>query len=76
MIDVLSNHVLLNLIGSIFLCLSQVFVDRLQEGCELAIPYDKFESIFLNDLLLFLDWGYFNDEFFVSNFYQSIIFRH
>jgi hypothetical protein len=55
MIDVLSNHALLNFVGPIFLCLSQVFVDLLQERCELAVPNDKFEAIFFNNLFLFFD---------------------
>lgn len=62
MSNVLSDHVLLNFIGSVLFCFSQIIVYWLQKGSKLAVLNNHFQSVLLNDLLPLLDWGHFDDE--------------
>jgi hypothetical protein len=75
-VDVLANHVSLNLVGRVYLWFSQVFVDKFQEGREFSVPDCQFKTVFLDNFLFGLDWGNFKNELVFTYLHKSVIFWH
>jgi hypothetical protein len=75
-VDVLANHVSLNLVGRVHLWFSQVLVDKFQEWCEFSVPDCQFKTVFFDKFLFGLDWGNFKNELVFIYLHKSVIFWH
>ena len=75
-LDVLADHVPLDVVGWILFGFSEVIVYQLQERTEFAVLDCQLEAILLDYFLFWFYWCNFKNELIFAHFDESVIFGH